>query len=95
MDATTDRHEDKHVRVEDNVLVRGRGRYMADAPLPNQAYAHFVRSPHAAAKIVKVDTAAAEKAPGVIGHGSRATGSSHTRPNRGRYIATTTRRTAR
>ena len=67
MDATTDRHEDKHVRVEDNVLVRGRGRYMADAPLPNQAYAHFVRSPHAAAKIVKVDTAAAEKAPGVIG----------------------------
>jgi len=67
MDATADRHEDKHVRVEDNVLVRGRGRYMADAPLPNQAYAHFVRSPHAAAKIVKVDTAAAEKAPGVIG----------------------------
>ena len=67
MDATTDRHEDKHVRVEDNVLVRGRGRYMADAPLPNQAYAHYVRSPHAAAKIVKVDTAAAEKAPGVIG----------------------------
>ena len=67
MDATTDRHEDKHVRVEDNVLVRGRGRYMADAPLPNQAYAHFVRSPHAAAKIVKVDIAAAEKAPGVIG----------------------------
>ena len=67
MDATTDRHEDKHVRVEDNVLLRGRGRYMADAPLPNQAYAHFVRSPHAAAKIVKVDTAAAEKAPGVVG----------------------------
>jgi len=67
MDATIDRHEDKHVRVEDNVLVRGQGRYMADAPLPNQAYAHFVRSPHAAARIVKVDTAAAEKAPGVIG----------------------------
>ena len=67
MDATTDHHEDKHVRVEDNVLVRGRGRYMADAPLPNQAYAYFVRSPHAAARIVKVDTAAAEKAPGVVG----------------------------
>jgi len=67
MDATTERHEDKHVRVEDNVLVRGRGRYMADAPLPNQAYAYFVRSPHAAARIVKVDTAAAEKAPGVVG----------------------------
>jgi carbon-monoxide dehydrogenase large subunit len=67
MDATTDRHEDKHVRIEDNVLVRGQGRYMADAPLPNQAYAHFVRSPHAAARIVKVDTSAAERAPGVVG----------------------------
>ena len=45
MDATTQHHEPKHVRVEDNVLVRGHGRYAADAPLPNQAYAYFVRSP--------------------------------------------------
>jgi aerobic carbon-monoxide dehydrogenase large subunit len=67
MDATTEHHEEKHVRVEDNVLVRGNGRYMADAPLPNQAYAYFVRSPHAFARIVSVDTAAAETAPGVVG----------------------------
>jgi carbon-monoxide dehydrogenase large subunit len=67
MDATTEHHEEKHVRVEDNVLVRGNGRYMADAPLPNQAYAYFVRSPHAFARIARVDTAAAEKAPGVVG----------------------------
>jgi carbon-monoxide dehydrogenase large subunit len=67
MDATTDHREEKHVRVEDNVLLRGNGRYMADAPLPNQAYAYFVRSPHAFARIVRVDTAAAEKAPGVVG----------------------------
>jgi aerobic carbon-monoxide dehydrogenase large subunit len=67
MDATTEHHEAKHARVEDNVLVRGRGRYMADAPLPNQAYAFFVRSPHAAARIKSVDTSAALKAPGVAG----------------------------
>jgi aerobic carbon-monoxide dehydrogenase large subunit len=67
MDATTDHHEEKHVRVEDNVLLRGNGRYMADAPLPNQAYAYFVRSPHAFARIVSIDTATAKKAPGVVG----------------------------
>ncbi len=67
MDAKTERPEDKHVRVEDNVLVRGHGRYAADAPLPNQAYAFFVRAPHAFARILSVDVSAALKAPGVIG----------------------------
>jgi len=74
MDATAEHHETKtehhgikHVRVEDEPLVRGRGRYMADVPLPNQAYAFFVRSPHASARILRVDTAEAEKAAGVIG----------------------------
>ena len=67
MDATTEHHAEKHARVEDNVLVRGNGRYAADVPLPNQAYAYFVRSPHAAARIVSIDTSAAEKAPGVVG----------------------------
>jgi len=67
MDATAEHHAEKHARVEDNVLVRGHGRYAADVPLPNQAYAYFVRSPHAAARIVSIDTSAAEKAPGVVG----------------------------
>ncbi|MGB8630610.1 MAG: hypothetical protein WCD69_14655, partial [Xanthobacteraceae bacterium] len=58
--------EARHVRTEDDVLVRGHGRYVADAPLPNQAYAHFLRSPHAFARIVRIDAAAAENAPGVI-----------------------------
>jgi carbon-monoxide dehydrogenase large subunit len=66
MDATTEYHAEKHARVEDNALVRGNGRYAADVPLPNQAYAYFVRSPHAAARIVSIDTSAAEKAPGVF-----------------------------
>ena len=69
MDATTDtaQHVAYHPRVEDDVLVRGRGRYAADAPVPNQAYAYFVRSPHAFARIVSIDVSAATEAPGVIG----------------------------
>ena len=63
----TDRHAPRHGRVEDDPLVRGRGRFMADAPLPNQAYAYFVRSPHAFARIVRVDVAAALRSPGVVG----------------------------
>jgi carbon-monoxide dehydrogenase large subunit len=69
MDAKTDQHAPlRHKgRVEDDVLVRGRGHYAADVPLPNQAYAYFIRSPHAFARIVSVDIAAAASAPGVVG----------------------------
>ena len=67
MDAKMNRRGADGPRVEDDVLVRGRGSYMADAPLPRQAYAHFVRSPHAFARIAAVDTAAALNAPGVLG----------------------------
>ncbi len=69
MDAKTetDRHTEFKGRVEDEPLVRGRGRYIADAPLPNQAYAYFVRSPHAFARIVSVDVSGALKARGVVG----------------------------
>jgi carbon-monoxide dehydrogenase large subunit len=59
-------HGPYHGRVEDDVLVRGHGRYVADAPLPNQAYACFVRSPHAFARIISVDTSGAAGMPGVI-----------------------------
>ena len=70
MDAKTEsgtEHPPFHGRVEDEPLVRGRGRYVADAPLPNQAYAYFVRSPHAFARIVSVAIEAAAKVPGVVG----------------------------
>jgi carbon-monoxide dehydrogenase large subunit len=69
MDATThsETEQARIPRVEDEPLVRGRGRYAADTPEPNQAYAFFVRSPHAFARIRSVDTAAAAAAPGVIG----------------------------
>jgi carbon-monoxide dehydrogenase large subunit len=52
--------------VEDDYLLRGAGRYMADAPLPGQTYAYFVRSPHAAADIKSVDVKAALAVKGVV-----------------------------
>ena len=53
-------------RVEDDALVRGQGRFMDDPRLPNQAYAAFVRSPHAHARVLKVDAEAARKAKKVL-----------------------------
>ena len=58
------RHEP---RVEDDALVRGAGHFMDDPRLPNQAYAAFVRSPHAHARVVSVSTEAASKAKKVLG----------------------------
>ena len=46
--------------------VAGRGRYTDDITLPRTVHAAFVRSPHAHAKILKIDTAAAEAMPGVV-----------------------------
>src|SRR5262249_667212 len=53
-------------RLEDDPLVRGLGRYAADAPMSGQTQAYFVRSPHAFADIRSIDTAAAKAAPGVL-----------------------------
>jgi carbon-monoxide dehydrogenase large subunit len=53
----------KHTpRVEDDALVRGAGRFMDDPRLPNSAYAAFVRSPHAHARVVSVNIEEARKA---------------------------------
>jgi CO/xanthine dehydrogenase Mo-binding subunit len=45
--------------------VTGRARYGADATAPGQLVGLVLRSPHAHAQIVKIDTKAAEKLPGV------------------------------
>lgn len=45
--------------------VTGRARYGADAFAPGQLVGRVLRSPHAHAKIVKIDTSKAEKLPGV------------------------------
>ena len=52
-------------RKEENRLLRGRGRFSDDIKLREMLYLRFVRSPYAHAKIVSVDTSAAEKLPGV------------------------------
>ena len=53
-------------RYEDLRLVRGQGRYTDDMSLPGQAYALFVRAPHAHARILRIDTTAARAVPGVV-----------------------------
>ena len=53
-------------RFEDRRLLQGEGRFLDDVRLPGQTQAVIVRSPHAHARIVGIDTAAAAKAPGVL-----------------------------
>jgi len=53
-------------RREDARLLTGRGRYATDFNLPGQAFAYVLRSPHAHAKIVAIETAPATGAPGVL-----------------------------
>jgi carbon-monoxide dehydrogenase large subunit len=53
-------------RREDPRFITGRGTYVDDVKLPGMTYAAFVRSPHAHARIRKIDTAAALQHPGVV-----------------------------
>ena len=53
-------------RKEDFRFVTGKGQYTDDINRPGQTYIHFVRSPHAHAKIKSIDSAEAKKAPGVV-----------------------------
>ncbi len=53
-------------RKEDFRFVTGKGRYVDDINRPGQAYAYFLRSPHAHATIGRIDTASAAAAPGVV-----------------------------
>ena len=53
-------------RVEDQRFITGNGRYTDDINQPGQAYGYVLRSPTAHARIARIDTAAAEAAPGVL-----------------------------
>ena len=67
MDAhATDHHHGPTIRVEDDALVRGRGRFVDDDDSANRAFGFFVRSPHAFARITKIDASEAREAPGVL-----------------------------
>ena len=47
--------------------VKGEAKYVADIELPGMLYTRFLRSPHAHARIIRIDTNKAEKLPGVKG----------------------------
>jgi carbon-monoxide dehydrogenase large subunit len=47
-------------------LTQGRGQYVSDVVLPRMVHVAFVRSPHAHARIKRIDAEAARKAPGVV-----------------------------
>ncbi len=53
-------------RKEDPRLITGHGRYLDDIKLPNLAYAALLRSQHAHARIVSIDTGRARALPGVV-----------------------------
>jgi carbon-monoxide dehydrogenase large subunit len=47
-------------------LMQGRGQYVSDVVLPRMAHAAYRRSPHAHARIKRIDVERAKRAPGVI-----------------------------
>src|SRR3569833_2448967 len=53
-------------RKEDFRFITGQGQYTDDVVRPGETRAVFVRSPHAHAKIKKIDVAAAKRMPGVV-----------------------------
>ena len=53
-------------RTEDQRLLTGTGKYVGDVNLPGQAHAYVLRSPEAHADIVRIDSSAAKKMPGVV-----------------------------
>lgn len=62
----------KHVgerrrRIEDNDLLRGKGKYLDDIQISGTLQAVFVRSSYAHAKILSIDVTSALNMPGVIG----------------------------
>jgi carbon-monoxide dehydrogenase large subunit len=54
-------------RTEDPRLLTGRGKFNDDYIVENAAYSYVLRSPHAHADIVSIDTSAAKSMPGVLG----------------------------
>src|SRR5207244_941143 len=53
-------------RREDPRFLLGEGRFVDDVTVPGMLHASFLRSPHAHAHIVKIDTTAASASPGVV-----------------------------
>ncbi|MGA8960518.1 MAG: molybdopterin cofactor-binding domain-containing protein, partial [Pseudolabrys sp.] len=56
----------KRKRVEDIRFDQGKGNYVDDIKLPGMLYGDFTRSPHAHARVKKIDTTKAAAVPGVV-----------------------------
>jgi carbon-monoxide dehydrogenase large subunit len=69
-------------RVEDARLLAGRGRYVGDLAVPGALHVAFVRSPHAHARIVRVQVEDARSAAGVAACFTHADLAPHARPIR-------------
>ena len=57
---------DRLRRKEDPRLLTGRGRYVGDVVLPGMLHAALLRSPHAHARIARIDVTRAREQAGVI-----------------------------
>ena len=53
-------------RIEDQRFLTGKGNYTDDINRPDQTYAYMLRSPHAHAKIITIDSSAAQASEGVV-----------------------------
>src|SRR5437763_875093 len=53
-------------RREDPRLITGKGQFVDDVRVPGTTHAAFVRSPHAHARIVRIDASAAKRLQGVV-----------------------------
>src|SRR4029434_7581094 len=51
---------------ETKKLVLGRGSYVGDLTVPGMLHAAFVRSPHAHARVLRIDAEAARRQPGIV-----------------------------
>ncbi|HSS66754.1 MAG TPA: xanthine dehydrogenase family protein molybdopterin-binding subunit, partial [Gammaproteobacteria bacterium] len=53
-------------RIEDDRLLRGKGRFVEDLNFDGQAFAYMLRSPHAHGRIRSINTEEASAHPGVV-----------------------------
>ncbi|MHA6795724.1 xanthine dehydrogenase family protein molybdopterin-binding subunit [Pseudonocardia bannensis] len=67
-------------RVEDRRMLLGQSKYLPDLEVPGMVHAAFLRSPHAHAKILSIDTTEAQNLEGVVAIFTGADIAAHTKP---------------
>src|SRR5262249_18277625 len=64
-DASLDVVGKANPRIDGSDIVTGKATFAFDIQLPNMLYAKILRSPYAHARVIKIDTEAAARYPGV------------------------------